>query len=107
MASNFRELGSKKGYLWSLIGMGCVVSLFALFASYLPDLPDGFPKSIVALGVAAMIGQIAAKLQGEAISTHIASGGMKQTGWKATGITLAWLVVTVVVFIAVAVVADF
>lgn len=101
MASNFREMGSKKGYLWSLAGGIGVMALFLIVTLHLSDLPDGFPGNLIALGVAATIGQIAATLQGKAISTHIANGGLKQSSWKVTGLTLAWLAATIVGFLGV------
>jgi hypothetical protein len=106
MASNFRELGSTRGYLWSLVGGVSVIGLFALLPLNLSDLPDGFPSHFIALGVALVIGQVASSLQGEAISTHLARGGIKQSGWKATGLTLLWLGVTLVAFIAVIMVVE-
>ena len=88
IARNYRELGKvnegRKALMW-----GVVSTLLILWLSML--LPQSFPNSALPVGYCFAMLQLTRRLQGAAISNHMATGGAKGSWGMTIGVGLACL----------------
>lgn len=101
IAENFKVFGEKSKVLntW-MIAFGA--TLFLLFVSLFAPYIDRVPNGIITLlytGIAFLLMRI---FQGEKVNGHIQTGGQIQSWWKAIGISLIGLSITIILFVGVA-----
>lgn len=98
IARNYRELGKanegRKALLW-----GVVSTVLILWLSML--LPEGFPNSALPIGYCFAMLQLTRRLQGTAISNHIATGGAKGSWGMTIGLGIACLAAIVLLIFGV------
>jgi hypothetical protein len=101
MAINYWRLGEPKSgrlaIVYGVVASSCLCAL-GFF------LPERFPNSILPIAFTWGMYGIAKSLQGDSMNRHINNGGLKASGWRATGVGLLCLVGILVLLFAVFVV---
>ena len=100
LAENFKKLGHpekvRKTWIWGILAL-----IFLLVLSFLiPDdwkIPN-FVFPVICLGIAS---QVTKTTQGPAIQQHLSEGGAIYSLWRAFGIGLICLLITLVVVVAI------
>lgn len=101
MSKNFENL-NKKEFASNTLRAGIVATL--LLFGILPFIPestmDQIPNSIIPITYTSVIYGFMTKYQDKDIKEHLKNNGIKQSGWKATGIAILSFVISMVYFFA-------
>ena len=98
LAANFGQLGNKAGQQKALLG-GLVGTIVLLLISFV--LPENFPNMALPAAYVYSMFKLAEGTQGEAFRQHLAAGGLPHSGWRAAGIGVAGLVLTVIALLGI------
>ena len=102
MAFNYRRFGNSTAanvaLFAGLIGTGLLLAIAFV-------LPESFPNSVLPAAYTFGMYQCVKSLQGNACQYRLANGGIKGSGWAATGIGILCLVFMLVALFAVVLVA--
>lgn len=100
LAENFKKLGHpekiRKTWIWGILAL----MLLLLLSFLIPDdwkIPN-FVFPVVCLGIAS---QVTKSTQGSAIQQHLSEGGAVYSPWRAFGIGLVCLILTLVIIIGI------
>ena len=104
IAANFKQLGQnekiKSSWIWGIFAFIVVIAITFI----IPDSwHTGYIIPLICLGIASLIAE---RLQGERIQQHILDGGKIYSVWRALGIGMICLVITVVLIIMILLIQD-
>lgn len=107
IAQNFKALGDEQSSkkTWQ-IGIAITILIFAgLF--FLPvDFVDTQPNSLVPILYTVLVAVYFNKKQKDQVEEYIKNGNPKASGWKTFGMSLLWLVVTILGVVSSALIVD-
>ena len=105
IAENFKQLGQnekiKNSWIWG-------IAIFIVFIALVFTIPESWhiPNYMIPLICLGLASVITKKLQGERIQQHILDGGRIYSAWRAIGIGIICLVITVAVIFTIAVIQN-
>lgn len=101
MSKNFESL-NKKDCAQNALKNGIIATLllFGLLAFIPESIMDQVPNSLIPLTYTSVIWSLMTKYQDKEIKEHLKNNGVKQSGWKVTGIAILSLIISLVYCIA-------
>jgi hypothetical protein len=99
MSENFKNVGNEDlAEKTFKIGIISIILLFGSIAFIPESILDKIPDAIIPLTYTAIIYLYVKKFQGKSINEHIENGGLKYSGWRATGFGILSLIVSLLYF---------